>query len=156
MGNGGTLRQDCFFESAQVAGKGQSSLSGSRDWGEVLLVLKGNFFSWVRGMCVCGEGRLSQRRGRGWTVCISPHPVNLSKRQLHLLAGRAELLDCWQRLMLLSLVPPEGGWTGLLLSLNSQGPRVDWGCHTSDDASQGVLELLHQPFKTKNGEWGFI
>lgn len=109
MGNRGTLWQDCFLGSAQaiwdtvtaqVAGNGQSSV---RQQGGVPCALAGLWLS------ACGEGGFSRRRDGVWTVSTSSHPVNLCKRQLHLLAGRAELLDCWQRVMLLSLLPSEGG-----------------------------------------------
>ena len=83
MGNWGTLWQDCFFEcaqatwemvTAQAASKGQSSLSGSRDWGEVPLVLKRNFFSWVRGMCVGGREAFQEK---SWSLdCVHLPPYH--------------------------------------------------------------------------------
>lgn len=82
MGNWGTLWQDWFLESAratwemvtaQAAGKGQSFLLGSGDWGEMPLVLKGNFFSWIRGTCVWGREAF-QKKNWGLDCVHLPPP----------------------------------------------------------------------------------
>lgn len=72
---------------AQAAGDGQSSVRQQR-LGRCPLFLKGSSLAglWVSAG---GEGGFSRTRDGVWTVSISPHSINLCKRQLHLLAGTA-------------------------------------------------------------------